>query len=68
LTRRLHIDRQRAARLLRDTAVVLLAALPFVLGLLAGLVLRLGIALWWVVLWVLGAVLAGYDLGRGVRR
>jgi hypothetical protein len=63
-----HIDRQRAARLLHDTAVLMLAALPFLLGLLAGLLLRLGVALWWIVLWVLGAVLAGYDLGRGVKR
>lgn len=68
LIRSPHIDRRRAARLLRDSAAVLLAALPFLLGLLVGLLLRLAIELWWVLLWILGAVLAGYDLGRGVRR
>lgn len=66
--RRPHIDRRRAARLLCDAGVLLLAALPFLVGLLAGLLLRLAAGLWWVLLWVLGAVLAGYDAGRGVKR
>jgi hypothetical protein len=68
LIRRPHIDRQRAARLLRDCATFLCAALPLVIGMLAGALVRIGVALWWVVLWVLGAFLAGYDIGRGVKR
>ena len=68
MIRPLHIDRRRAARLLRDAGVALLAALPFLVGLLVGLLQRLAIGLWWALLWVLGAALAGYDAGRGVRR
>lgn len=68
MIRRLHIDRQRAAVFLGNAVTILLAALPFVVGLLAGLAVRAGAMVWWVVLWVMGAVLAGYDAGRGARR
>jgi hypothetical protein len=59
------IDRQRALLALRSAAELCLAALPFLVGLLAGLGwrgLRLGL---FVVLWIVGAVLAGWDTGRG---
>jgi hypothetical protein len=62
---RIAIDRRRAARFLRDCAELLLAALPSLLGLLAGLVVRVGVWVWLAALWLLGAFLAGYDVGRG---
>lgn len=57
------IDRRRAQRLLRDSAELLAACLPFLLGLMARLVWRLLLLCWIVVLWVVGAALAGWDFG-----
>lgn len=62
------IDRRRAQRALTDAAQLLLAALPFVLGFVAGLLWRLLVLLWLILLWVFGAVLAGWDMGRGKRQ
>ena len=59
------IDRARARRLLRAAAALLAAALPFLLGAVVGGVVRALLLLWLAVLWVVGAALAGYDLGRG---
>lgn len=61
------IDRLRAARLLRDGAHLGAALLPFALGLLARLVWRVVLLLWIAVLWIVGAMLAGWDAG-GRRR
>lgn len=61
------IDRQRAARLVRDTAHIAAALLPFVLGLLARLLWRVLLLAWLIVLWLVGAALAGWDVG-GRRR
>lgn len=57
------IDQRRAARFLKDSAHILASALPFVLGLLARLVWRGVLILWIVVLWIVGAALAGWDYG-----
>jgi hypothetical protein len=57
------IDRPRAARLLRDGAHLSAALLPFLLGLLARLVWRAVLILWIGVLWLVGAMLAGWDAG-----
>lgn len=64
----LSIDRRRAATLLHDAATLLLAALPFLVGLVAGLCWRLLVVLWLALLWLLGAALAGWDMGRGKRK
>lgn len=61
---RIPVDRRRAARALANGAELLLAALPFLLGLLLGLLSRLLVWVWLAVLWVLGVVIAGYDAGR----
>jgi hypothetical protein len=61
------IDRGRAERLLRDTAELLAAALPFLLGLTARLVWRVLLLVWVIVLWIVGALLAGWDAGKGRR-
>jgi hypothetical protein len=61
------IDRGRAERLLRDTAELLAAALPFLLGWLARLVWRVLLLVWVIVLWIVGALLAGWDAGKGRR-
>ena len=61
------INRQRAARLLLDAAHIAAALVPFVLGLLARLVWRMLLVAWVVVLWLVGAALAGWDAG-GRRR
>lgn len=61
------IDRQRAGRLLRDTAHIAAALVPFALGLLARLVWRVLLLAWVIVLWIVGAALAGWDFG-GRRR
>lgn len=63
---RIPIDRRRAARVLANGAELLLAALPFLIGLLLGVGARLLVWLWLAVLWVLGVVIAGYDAGRRV--
>lgn len=63
----LTIDRRRAARALADFLTVAAAALPFVIGLTARLLWRLGLFVWIAVLWVIGAVLAGWDAGKGRR-
>ena len=57
------IDRRRAARVLRDTAHLFAAALPFLLGLVARLVWRVLLLAWLMVLWIVGAALAGWDYG-----
>jgi hypothetical protein len=61
------IDHRRAERVLRDTAHLLAAALPFLLGWLARLVWRVLLLAWVIVLWLVGAALAGWDYG-GRRR
>lgn len=64
---RIHIDRRRAAGLLRDAGFLLLAIVPFGLGLIGRWVWRLLGLLWFVVLWVVGAVLAGWEAGGMAR-
>lgn len=61
------IDRPRAARLLRDGAHLGAALLPFVLGFVARLVWRFVLILWIAMLWLVGAMLAGWDAGGGRR-
>jgi hypothetical protein len=57
------IDRLRAARVLRDTAELLAACVPFLLGWLARLGWRLLLLVWVIVQWIVGAALAGWDFG-----
>lgn len=61
------IDRRRAQRLLRDTAHLIAAALPFLLGWLARRVWRALLLAWLLVLWIVGAALAGWDYGGAKR-
>lgn len=61
---RITIDRSRAGRALRDLVTIALAALPYLAGLLIGLLVTIAGWVWLVVLWVVGALLAGYDAGR----
>lgn len=65
---RVPIDRRRAARALASGAELLLAALPFLFGLLLGLVVRLLAWGWLALLWLLGVIIAGYDAGRRAGR
>lgn len=65
---RIPIDRRRAARALANSAELLLAALPFLIGLVLGIVVRLSVWLWLALLWLLGVIIAGYDTGRRVGR
>lgn len=62
------IDRHRAQRVIGDGATLLLAALPWLLGAFVGVCWRVALLLWLVLLWILGAVLAGFDAGRGQRQ
>jgi len=65
---RIPVDRRRAARALATGAELLLAALPFVIGLVLGLVVRVLAWAWLASLWLLGVIIAGYDAGRRVGR
>lgn len=63
----IRVDTARARRLLGDL-VQLLAALPFWLpGFLAGLVVRVAVLLIAIAVFMFGAMLAGYEAGRGRR-
>lgn len=61
------IDRRRAQRLLTDAMTLLLAALPWLVGMFVGVLWRVVLLLWLIVLWLVGAALAGFDAGRGRR-
>lgn len=62
------IDRARAQRALVDVVTILLTALPFAIGLLAGWLWRIVVLVWLAVLWFVGATIAGWDIGTGRRR
>lgn len=61
----MHIDRRATLRLLRQAGYLAATAIPFALGLLVGLLMRV---VWLVIevgIFVLGALIAGFTIGVG---